>query len=250
MTEEFRERDVLDILAEALEEEPEAVVPAKAYIPLAFNEGRLLEVLSELLPKYMHKADVQAVLSDIREELYSGIGENGLRTLHSMTMNCKRCVELAHPAVIPSWNVTSPDCVFVAESPSIFSQDSMNYFTSLLSKVGFSSRNICLTYVNRCKAIKRKHSADEITNCLPYLHTEIQLMKPKLIVPMGLIAASALTSATLELGEERGRILWIGPWAVMPTWATGYALRAGGRVAEQFESDLLSAFNFTYGRSE
>lgn len=250
MDSEFRDSDVLDIIAEALEPSPEVANPApQGQIPLAFNEGRLLEVLAEILPKYMPRADMQVVFDELREHLYSGVNSTTLRTLHSMTKNCKRCPMLETVADLPTWNFNDPDMVIVAESPAI-TQESASLLADNLSKAGFSSRNLCLTYVNRCKAQGRKHSADEVNNCLPYLHTELQLLKPKLIVTMGAVASSALTSAKIDLGEDRGNILWMGPWPILPTWAPGYVLKGQGRLADQFEQDMRTAFNFTYGRSE
>lgn len=250
MNSEFRDSDVLDIVTEALEDVPEVVVETpQGHIPLAFNEGKLLEVLADILPKYMQRADMQVVFDELREHLYSGIGGTNLRTLHSMSKNCKRCPMLTTVADLPTWNFNDPDMVIVAES-SALTQDSTNLLAENLAKVGFSSRNLCLTYVNRCKAQGRKHSADEIENCLPYLHTELQLLKPKLILTMGAVASSAVTSAKIDLGEDRGNILWMGPWPILPTWAPGYVLKGQGRLADQFEQDMRTAFNFTYGRSE
>lgn len=246
--EEFSPEEVAAIVSEALAiEQPEAA----RYIPLAFNEGRLLERLAEILPKYpVGRADIQMILSELREELYSQVSPTNIRTLHSVTKNCKRCPNMAASATLPSWNVVDPDCVFVADSPLSLYKDTIDHLVSSLSKVGFKSRSIALTYVNRCPSKDRKYSPQDIANCLGYLHTELQLMKPKLIVPLGLVASSAVLSAPLELGEERGKIIWVGPWAVMCTWAPGYALRSKGHADEQLLADLQTAFNFTYGRSE
>jgi uracil-DNA glycosylase family 4 len=249
---EFREEDVLDIVREALDIVAEDAPVTQSYIPLAFNEGRLLEVLCEQLPKYaLGNADIQVILAELREELYSKVNPPAnLRTLHSVTRNCRRCPNLMHPADLPAWNVTDPDCLFVVESPSALSPEATQLLIDGLSKAGFKSRNIGMTYVNRCKAKARKHTGVEIANCMSYLHAEIQLMKPKLIVPLGLVSSSVVLSTPVELGEERGKIMWLGPWAVMPTWAPGYVKRAGGRVAEQLAQDFTSAFNFVYGRSD
>lgn len=248
---EFREEDVLDIVREALDIVAEDTPVTQSYIPLAFNEGRLLEVLCEQLPKYaLGNADIQVILADLREELYSKVSSTNLHTLHSVTKNCRQCPNLLPGAELPAWNVVDPDCLFVVESPSGLSPDALQVLVDGLSKVGFKSRNIGMTYVNRCKAKARKHTPVEIANCMGYLHAEIQLMKPKLIVPLGLVSSSVVLSSAIELGEERGKIMWVGPWAVMPTWAPGYVKHAGGRVAEQLAQDFTTAFNFVYGRSD
>lgn len=224
------------------------VAGPESRIPLAFNEGRLLEVLAEKLPQYLTVEDAQTLLSELRSELYADIGDDSARNLHSITLNCHRCPELGE-ANLPIWNVVDPDVVFVASGPFI-NKDAQEMFVNTLKKVGFSSANICLTYLNRClpKARVRAHSDEEAQNCLPFLQAELQILKPKLTVILGKTPSVALLGSDVKLKNERGIIHWLGPWAFLPTFTPTYILNGGvDHLNEMFVDDIQNAYNFVYG---
>ena len=223
------------------------MVPLKEGVPLSFNEGKMLEVLSESLQQYLSPEQIQHILSTLRNELYSGIDLGTLAGLHSITKSCRKCKACLPEAFLPWWNRQDPDLVFVIESPNV-SPAVQDLLRSTFKEQGFSSSKVCVTFMNRCKTddTSRKHNADEISNCKPFLHTELQLMQPKLIVPMGL-ATSLLFLGSSKLADERGRIHWIGPWAVMPTYGPGFVLRDADKYRPHLASDLKTAYHFVYG---
>lgn len=45
--------------------------------------------------------------------------------------------------------------------------------------------NVFLTYVARCRHPDRAPTADEVQNCEPYLNSEIRMINPEIIVPVG-----------------------------------------------------------------
>lgn len=234
------------LVDEALSEgaQSTAAVAPSAGLPLAFNDSRLLEVLSNLLPKYLDQADAQVVLSELRDELYSGIqiAEGDLRYLHTIVSHCRRCPEVAPKPILPRWNLADPDVVFVAENMS-FPQDIGNYLVDAMRKAGFSSRRSALTAVTRCPMPARAPQPEEVQMCSRFLSAELQLLRPKLIVALGATAVSALIKSPVKITEERGRIYWVGPWPVMATFSPAYAMRKGA----EFDQDLAKAHQFCYG---
>ena len=245
MNEEFDSQEVLDLIADALASHgPNALLPSLD-MPLAFNEGRLLEVLSIKLQKYLVQPDIQMVLDDLRTELYSNINRDNLKMIHSVIKNCKKCPNLEINPQQPFWNLADPDVVLVMETPSM-SKAVMDYLVSILISAGFSSKRLALTFVNRCKANNRKHDVAEIKNCTSFLHAELQLMQPKLIIPLGLLATSTILGADITLGKERGNICWLGPWAIMPTYSPAHVLKVEN-LQDDLALDLKNAHKFTYG---
>lgn len=244
---DYDAKAVDDILSTALDVSGETKSNTKYYIPFAFNDTRLIESLYGILGEYLNAADCQVVLDKLRDQLYVGIADDSLKNLHSITLNCKRCPALRQPASLPHWNVKDPDVVIVTESSYMSSQDT-DYFVEAAQQAGFHSRNLCMTFLNRCSAPGHKASDEEVSNCFGYLTQEIQVLKPKLILGLGLKVTSTICGAQVKLGEERGKVMWVGPWAFMGTWTPGYALNAGGAAAEQFRSDIKTAFQFVYGR--
>jgi len=52
----------------------------------------------------------------------------------------------------------------------------------------------------------RKPLPDEMTACLPYLHRQIALVKPKVLVALGSTAAEGMLGVRKSLGELRGKV--------------------------------------------
>jgi len=246
---DYDAKAVDDILSTALERSVAEPTKPSSYLPLAYNDTKLLEVLADDLSTYLNAADVQVVLDGLRDKLYVGIGDSSLKTLHSVTLNCKRCPSLNQPAKLPHWNLKDPDVVFITES-SYMSETDMDYFIDSVQAAGFHSRNICMTFLNRCSAAGHKITDEETNNCFGYLSHEIQILKPKLILGLGLKVMNTICGSQMKLGDERGKVIWIGPWAYMGTWTPGYALASGGAAADQFKNDIRTAFQFVYGRLE
>jgi uracil-DNA glycosylase family 4 len=247
-SEEFDELEVIELVAEALSRNGSSTFKPKTRIPIGIGDSGLLEQLDSILSKYLNKADVQMVLHEIRGYSFKDLQvDKTLEDLHLITKNCRRCKDANPDATIPFWNVSDPDIMFVSDTP-YFDKLSMEYFTNSASKAGFTSSRICMTFVNRCsKKSKSKHTIEEIESCIPFLHSEIQVLKPKLIVTMGLIATCAVLPAKMSINEGRGNILWLGPWPILPTYSPAYVLRGGGHLTDLFEQDMEKSYNFVYG---
>lgn len=216
-------------------------------IPLTFNEGRLLEVLFTTLQKYVNIADAQMILDDLRDELYSGIEIGNLKNLHTIALNCRKCPAAIPEVEMPRWNLVNPDMVLVAEGP-IGSKDISDILIKGLSDAGFTHDRVALTFVNRCRLKeKRRYNDEEIRNCLRFLHTELQILKPKLIVPLGLVPTAALLGTDVKLGDFRGQISWLGPWAIYPTYSPAHVLKGPPHLINDFTDDMKAAHRICYG---
>lgn len=240
---EFDSKEVIEFVQSVLAEQ--SFQPERRTVPLAYNEGRLLEVLSLRLKDYIPQADISMLLDELRGELYSGIDMGTTKYLHSITKGCHKCPAALPEPQLPQWNKTDPDIIFINDLP-LNKSDLIDTFVIAVKKAKLNSNRIMLTYVNRC-VFGRRANLDEIHNCVGYLHHELQLLKPKLIVPLGLIPTAALMGTDIKIGEERGRICWLGPWAIMPTYSPAYVNQGGPNFRSTFEQDLIQAHNFTYG---
>lgn len=246
--EEFESKDVIDLVEAALAEGgPDSFQPEHT-IPMGLFQGDMLERLYSKLDDVLDNATKQMLFDDLRNELYSGMEMPPLKELHTTSLSCRRCKEAVKPEPsLPKWNLSDPDCVFLIDNP-FSSEDTIKYFLSSLVDAGFSSSRTCLTFVNRCPALQ-KLQPQHVRNCTPYLHTELQILKPKLIVPMGLLATSALLGTDVKLGDYRGKVVWLGPWAILPTYSPQYVMNehAGESVGSNFKSDIVSAYTYCYG---
>ena len=246
-SEEFDLAELEKLVSEALDDRVAntAPVPSEAKIPFGLGEARLLEKLSHLLPKYMAIPDQQMVLNELRDELKDGIDLGNLREVHGVVKNCRKCPSVRPTPHLPTWNVADPDVVFVSDLPYTGSKND-EYLVDCLKAAGFSSRRICLTSATRCfPSESRAPNESEIDTCTKrFLFTEIQLLNPKLVVTLG-GPASAVFLGNIKITEDRGRIFWLGPWPILPTYSAAYVLR--GKGAAELRTDFEKAHGFVYG---
>lgn len=123
----------------------------------------------------------------------------------------------------------SAKIMFVADQPSEKESDNGKWMTDkggrllrdLLAQLGIDVKKDCyFTGVVKCptpadeKGNQRQPLRDEITNCLPYIEAEIEIVDPDIIVPMGNVALKVIlgkTGITKFRGkavEKDGRIIF------------------------------------------
>ena len=87
--------------------------------------------------------------------------------------------------------------------------------------------------------------ADEVEACRPYLDRQIELVKPKLIVALGRIAAQRLLSTDAPLSKLRGPLYHYGPTQtpLLITYHPAYLLRSPREKAKSWE-DLKRVHQF------
>jgi len=79
----------------------------------------------------------------------------------------------------------------------------------------------------------RRPLPEEITECIPYLHEQLEQIDPKVIVALGNTAVAALLGTKLGITKIRGSWkLYRGKIPVMPTYHPSYLLRPGPTQAE------------------
>jgi DNA polymerase len=74
----------------------------------------------------------------------------------------------------------------------------------------------------------RRPEPEEMAACFPYLHEQLALVKPRVIVALGNTAVAALLETKIGITKIRGQWkLYRGKTLVMPTYHPSYLLRAG-----------------------
>lgn len=65
--------------------------------------------------------------------------------------------------------------------------------STLLSDIGLSREEVFITSVVKCRPPKnRTPGREEIASCIPFLHTQIEILSPEAIVTMGRVASAAV----------------------------------------------------------
>ncbi|MDA3872245.1 MAG: uracil-DNA glycosylase [Candidatus Marinimicrobia bacterium] len=128
--------------------------------------------------------------------------------------NCKKC-QLGNNRknfVFGDGNANA-DIMFVGEAPGATEDETGITFVGragklldkLLMDINLSRDDIFIANVLKCRPPRNRDPLpDEIATCEPYLHKQISLIKPKVIVALGRIAGKTLIKKELSLGSMRG----------------------------------------------
>ncbi|MGB2960250.1 MAG: uracil-DNA glycosylase, partial [Bacteroidota bacterium] len=78
----------------------------------------------------------------------------------------------------------------------------------ILAAIGFRREDVYICNILKCRPPgNRKPAEDEVSHCIPYLKKQIEIIKPKLILCLGLTAAENLLKMSESLTKLRGRLL-------------------------------------------
>jgi uracil-DNA glycosylase len=78
---------------------------------------------------------------------------------------------------------------------------------SILDAIEVPRTSVYITNIVKCRPPQnRKPLPDEIAACIPYLHRQLELIRPKVILAMGGTAAESLLGVRKSLGELRGKV--------------------------------------------
>jgi uracil-DNA glycosylase family 4 len=77
----------------------------------------------------------------------------------------------------------------------------------ILEAIELRRDSVYITNIVKCRPPQnRKPLPDEIAACIPYLHRQLELIRPKVILAMGGTAGEALLGVRKSLGELRGKV--------------------------------------------
>ena len=77
----------------------------------------------------------------------------------------------------------------------------------ILEAIEVPRDSVYITNIVKCRPPQnRKPLPDEIAACIPYLHRQLEIIRPKVIVALGSTAAEAMLGVRKSLGELRGKV--------------------------------------------
>ena len=131
--------------------------------------------------------------------------------------SCTRCpLSRSRHLAVPGQGSFKADLMFVAEAPGA-QEDQMGVpfigpagtvFDELLSGADLSRQDIYLTNIIKCHPPGNRDPKDyEKDACFPYLKLETYLLKPKIIVCLGRVAAQRLIEPNYRITRQHGT--WI-----------------------------------------
>lgn len=99
---------------------------------------------------------------------------------------------------------------------------------SMLAALGMNrGENVYIANMLKCRPPNNRNpEADEVQACEPYLHRQIALIRPKLIVALGKVAAVNLLKRDMTVASMRGKVFEYQGTPLIVTYHPAYLLRS------------------------
>lgn len=114
---------------------------------------------------------------------------------------------------------------------------------NMLRAVGLGRDQVYIANIIKCRPPKnRDPQPEEVAACFPYLRRQIELIRPRLILAVGRVAAQNLLGLDAPLGRMRGRVYQVAETGtpVVVTYHPAYLLRSPQQKRKAWE-DLCFA---------
>jgi DNA polymerase len=158
--------------------------------------------------------------------------------------SCTRCALAATrtQTVFARGNPDAPIC-FIGEGPGAdedaqglpFVGRAGQLLDRMIGAMGLTPERDCyICNIVKCRPPgNRRPEPEEMATCIPYLHEQIALVHPRVIVAMGNTAVAALLDTKMGISKVRGQWkLYRGHTLVMPTYHPSYLLRPSPQQTE------------------
>jgi DNA polymerase len=153
-------------------------------------------------------------------------------------MDCQFCpLFKTRTQAVPGEGNRKAQLMFVGEAPGKeedlqgrpFVGRAGQLLTRIIKAMGFERNQVYIANVVKCRPPEnRTPRPDEIKACSLYLIKQIDLIKPKIIVALGKVAAEFLLPSTKSMTELRGNFDQYQGIPVMPTFHPSYLIRNEG----------------------
>ena len=160
---------------------------------------------------------------------------NSLEILNNQICNCLKCQlgKSRNKFVFGAGNPNA-DVLVIGEGPGAdedaqglpFVGRAGKLLTDILSAIHFTREEVYIANIVKCRPPgNRTPLPAEMASCLPYLMKQIDLIKPKVILCLGLTSAYGLLNKKDSLTNMRGKVFELGSAKVMVTYHPAALLR-------------------------
>ena len=187
------------------------------------------------------KATASAVADESIFEVIATRAENGvadpakaLQLIREDLGDCTRCRLHKQGRKQIVWGVGNPqaDLMFIGEAPGAdediqgepFVGRAGQLLTNMIKAMGLSRQEVYIANIIKCRPPNnRTPERDECETCSPFLMRQIAVVKPKVIVALGAVAAKTLLAINDSMSNLRGRWYEFRPTGVRsndPNWSS------------------------------
>jgi DNA polymerase len=109
---------------------------------------------------------------------------------------------------------------------------------AMLRAIGLPREQVFIANILKCRPpSNRDPQPEEVAQCLPYLEQQIALVKPRILLAVGRIAAQNLLASDTPIGKLRGQLHHFGSaqTPLVVTYHPAYLLRSPGEKRKAWE---------------
>jgi len=207
------------------------------------------ELITAELDEHKHSTSQPRSENDSAAAL--GIPQMNWKSLESTVSTCVACpLSLTRTQTVFGVGDEHADWLFIGEGPGAredatgepFVGQAGKLLDQMLAAIKLKRGNqVYITNIVKCRPPNNRNpTLNEAKQCEPYLTRQIQLIKPKLIVALGKVAAQNLLQSDDSISSLRGKVHDYSGTPLIVTYHPAYLLRALSEKAKAWK-DLCFA---------
>ncbi len=225
-------------------------------------DDRQIEILDKIGIELWQRRDMRAGVHDpsVGPDPGSGSGNESedLRQLAETIGKCRKCpLHLTRTKAVPGVGSAFARWMFIGEAPGQnedlqglpFVGRAGQLLDAMMAALKMTREDVFIANVVKCRPPgNRNPAAPEIDQCEPYLHRQLAIIRPAIIVALGAVSAQSLLKTSEPISRLRGRVFHYGEFGtpLIPTWHPAYLLRSPMQKKKAWE-DLLLARSIVEG---
>jgi DNA polymerase len=178
-----------------------------------------------------------------------------IEDIRNRILTCKKCETMnAGQRRVPGVGVLTPSVFFVGEAPGRLGADktgvpftldrSGKLLEEMMRMIGLSThRDVYISNVVKCnprsESGRNRHpSIEEIENCREHLLAELEVIEPRILVPLGKLASDQLLGLGKCMRQISGHMSAHESYgSVLPLYHPGYVVR-GNYTVDRYRQDF------------
>jgi DNA polymerase len=179
----------------------------------------------------------RSIVSPERQEL--------LEELRHEALECRRCsLARTRTKLVFGAGSANAELMFVGEAPG-YHEDQQGIpfvgragqlLTKIIQAIGLTREEVYIANILKCRPPQNRNpTAEETINCYPYLLRQINIIKPKVVVALGGVAAKKLLKTERPTGRLRGEFHDFQGTRLIVTFHPAYLLRSPSEKRKTWE---------------
>jgi len=124
--------------------------------------------------------------------------------------------------------------VFVGEAPGAdedaqgipFVGRAGQLLTKIIAAIGLTRDQVYIANILKCRPPGNRNPApEEVVSCRKYLDRQLELLRPRVVCTLGLVASQVLLQSSEPIGRLRGRVFERDGYRIVPTYHPAALLR-------------------------